>query len=243
MGEHVVQIDSYVKIGQEQSIPFDSYEGLPIFAKTGLHAHIGNMVRQYVKPGGLILDLGAGSGAMSLRLSKAGYQLVASDLAEGNFRLPTVEFRTADLNLDFASKFQQRFDAIIAMELIEHVENARHLLRECKRLLTSDGLLFLTTPNTACAVSLAFQMRLGHSMWFSHQDYKDVGHINPLTSWHFEVMTREAGLQIEYLDSFGDPFALVRGWPKMKFLAKLIKLLSAPTAHQGEILVMVCRVA
>ncbi|MCF1196856.1 class I SAM-dependent methyltransferase, partial [Mangrovimonas futianensis] len=79
-----------------------------------------------------VLELGAGGGAMSLRLADHGYRVTASDLFANSFtpreQIPFVEL---DLNQDFAARLTQRFSAVIALELVEHLENPHHFFRQC----------------------------------------------------------------------------------------------------------------
>gem|GEM_PF-3398977 len=51
------------------------------------------------------------------------------------------------------------FDLITCCDVIEHVQNQEVLLSECARMLKDDGVLFLTTPNYACAPCLLKLMR------------------------------------------------------------------------------------
>ena len=78
---------------------------------------------------------------MSLRLSDHGYQVTASDLFEDSFtprgELP---FVTLNLNGEFADRLHQRFDAVMALELIEHLENPHHFFRQCRQLLGAGGI-------------------------------------------------------------------------------------------------------
>lgn len=52
----------------------------------------------------------------------------------------------------------------------------------------------------------------------------------------------EAGFESLDMSSIGDPFAALDAWPKMRYMAKLIKLFSAIEHRaQGEILVVTAR--
>jgi len=61
----------------------------------------------------------------------------------GSFKLSDVPFIQADLNEPFA--FGRRFDCIVASEIIEHLENPRHFLRECAKVA---DVVVITSPNT-----------------------------------------------------------------------------------------------
>ena len=241
--DHIVKTGVYELQGQsKQSTQNDSYDGIPIYATTGLHAHVFSLIKPRLHPGSKVLELGAGGGALSKRLFDNGYKITSSDLVEGNFRLAdTIPFKTADLNLEFSQTFNEQFDAVVATELVEHIENVRNFYRQCKQMLKPGGYLVMTTPNTENALSLAYQMRFGHHLWFSNQDYEEAGHINPITSWHFKAMAREANLAVDYLGSFGDIMRRVKGWPKMKLLTYIIRFFSKGRLQQGEILICICK--
>lgn len=237
MQQNVVKVEFYEQEAAEASQAPDSYKGLPIYASRGLHAHVMQLVQRCVPAGATILELGAGTGAMSQRLTDGYYNVTASDLVAKNFRLQ-LPFQEADLNTNFSQLFGQTFDAIVCMELIEHLENPWNFFREAKRLLIPGGRLFLTTPNTESALSMCYQMRHGHHLWFSDADLKSAGHITPLTSRQLRIMARETGMSIKSISSFGDTDKIAT--PKMRLLSRAIRALSRPSLHQGEILVMVC---
>jgi SAM-dependent methyltransferase len=207
----------------------EHYKGLASYARAGLHEHVTELVARYVPPPATILDLGAGSGALSQRLLENGYAVSASDYVAGNFKL-NIPFRTADLNHDFA---EGEFDAIVACEIIEHLENPRHFLRQCRKM---SPRLILTTPNPDSPISKATYLRSGHFRWFSQDDYRIQGHISPL---HPEVLRQcaaECGYGIEDVHTFGTVWEY--GGPRLRLLARLIDQLDkSPPQLRGDILV------
>jgi SAM-dependent methyltransferase len=86
-----------------------------------------------------------------------------------------------------ASLDDQRFDAIIMSELIEHVPAPARFLRRAYELLEDDGLLYLTTPNFG---SLARRL-LGEAWSVIHPEH--IGYFNRRTLRR--MATREAGLR------------------------------------------------
>ncbi len=222
-----------------------TYKGLEIHAKPGLHDAVEKLLERHVPKGSSVLDMAAGSGAMSLRLQDAGYRVHATDYVSENFRLSgKIPFTALDLNTDFAMAFAEPFDCITACEIIEHLENPRHFMRQCRRLLTPSGNLLLTTPNPNSAPSKALFIRSGHGGWFSDDDYRHYGHIAPLTIKVLRECAQENGFELKHLGSFGDPWEHCRGQPKLKLLAKAIERLDpAPAAEKGDVLVAVMAVS
>ncbi len=119
----------------------------------GLHDYLMTAVLpRYEVPRGRAIDLGAGSGALAVRLRACGFAVLAVDTNAGGFRAD-VTFRRLDLNQrDFASALGEgRFDFVSAVEVIEHLENPIGFLRNVGRLLQPDGVAVVTTPNVDSA--------------------------------------------------------------------------------------------
>ncbi|MGB0671494.1 MAG: class I SAM-dependent methyltransferase, partial [Rhodospirillales bacterium] len=125
-----------------------NYRGLPVLSFPGLHDHVRTLAQRHFPQEASVLDLGCGSGALSLRLADAGFRMSCADAVGEAFRLrDEMPFTAVDLNRDFAPIIGGIFPAITAVEIIEHLENPRHFLRQCRALLQPGGCLILTTPN------------------------------------------------------------------------------------------------
>lgn len=204
----------------------EGYKGLRIFALPGLHEFTAERVYAHALAGGSVLDLAAGSGAMSQRLVDAGFEVTATDYVTENFRLhSSVRFFQSDLNGHFSSGRESAFDTIVASEIIEHLENPRNFMRECFATLKAGGTLVISTPNLDNAASIATFIRSETFPWFGDVEYKRDGHLTPLTQWQIGKCASEAGFQVVELASFGDPYGSVRGSPRMLMLSKAIALL------------------
>lgn len=213
------------------------YRGLPIYAAPGLHEAAAALLAEAAAPGARVLEFGAGSGAMSLRLHDAGFAVTASDLFAESFKPDAIAFVAADLNGGFAAQWPGGFDAVMALEIIEHLENPRHTLRQIRALLPAGGQLVLSTPNIANPVSQALFLRHGQFQWFRDVDYREQGHITPLSPWVLEQALREAGFAIRVERAVSSPFRRVRklGWG-VRLLAPLFALLSGlPRTRRGEL--------
>jgi SAM-dependent methyltransferase len=223
-------VDRYVKDGALSDAGSNNYKGLRIHALPGLHARIGEMVQQHFPVRGALLDLAAGSGAMSLRMQDHGYSVAATDYVGSAFKLHgSIPFTECDLNSDFATRFPDRFDYIVASEIIEHLENPRHFARQAFALLKPGGRMLLSTPNIESSASKVMFLTAGRFLWFGDQQYASDGHITPLSHWQIGCAMKEAGFDEIAVASFGDATRQLQGSPRLAFVARLFDLLPWPS--------------
>jgi 2-polyprenyl-3-methyl-5-hydroxy-6-metoxy-1,4-benzoquinol methylase len=243
VNESVVIVDRYRNAAKQANSVEDNYKGLQIHTLPGLHDYLETKIVAALKPSGHVLDAAAGSGAMSLRLHDLGYKVTAADIVTENFRLRNlIPFVRVNLNEDFSYKIRNSFDAIVALEIIEHLENPRKFLRQCFKLLKPGGLLLLSTPNTDSPVSRAMLVRFGTFQWFTDDDYKGHGHITPITQWQLSKCAVEVGFKTVRKESYGDPFRLTQGWLKLRLFAWLLQRFSlAEPGLDGEIFVVLLK--
>ncbi len=107
-----------------------------------------DFVKQAAKmlaPGSWVLDAGAGQGRFKPEFLHTHY--VGVDLAVGD---PTWDYSKLDAicdlkHLPFPSKV---FNAILCIQVLEHIQDPLEVLRELERVLRPDGLLFLSAPQS-----------------------------------------------------------------------------------------------
>lgn len=112
----------------------------------------GNLHQYGIPSGGAILDIGCGNGNISIALGLQGYRVTGIDISEKTIlkarslnRLPNVEFMVS--SAEELGKTQEKFDAIICSEVLEHLKDPEVILSHVGRLLHSHGLLIVTVPN------------------------------------------------------------------------------------------------
>jgi len=155
-----------------------------------------------------VLDLGCGNGWLTAALARCGFEVCGLDSSESGIGIaksahPDVSFVLADALQPPAPELQARFDAIVAVEAVDHVAQPRLLLRHAWQMLRPGGLLLLTVPhhgylkNLGVALSGRFDLRL--------QALEDHGRLKFFSPRTLGALVQELGfesLQIEYLGRF-----------------------------------------
>ena len=101
-----------------------------------------------------------------------------------------------DLNGDFSKEFDRKFNLIIAVEIIEHLEWPRHFLAEIRSLLNDGGYLLLSTPNVADWSSRLKFLVKGELRDFDEWHYQRNGHISPFTDVQLRILLKEVGFKV-----------------------------------------------
>lgn len=180
----------------------EEYRGIPIHADLGVHEQAITLVRRHVVSGSSIVDLGAGAGAFSARLSDAGYSVTALDIDIEKWALDSVPVRHLDVNRGLTASLGQTYDAACALEVIEHIENPWQLLRELRSVVRPGGWLIVSTPNVTSFLSRAIFLVHGRFHQFDIPDL-EYGHINPMTQFEVENAARETGWIVRSLEPAG----------------------------------------
>ncbi len=100
-----------------------------------------------------ILDIGCGGGLLSEPISRLGADVVGIDASEKNINVAKLHAKKNNLNIKYyctsPENFQidEKFDVILNMEIIEHVDNVDLFLKSCSNLLKKDGMMFVATLN------------------------------------------------------------------------------------------------
>ena len=168
-------------------------------AGTGTHEIVFDLIKKYLPEPSRVADLAAGEGAFSVRLKELGHSVKAIDFSDENWKAPEIELELQNLDSEFAEKIlagDNKFDAVVAIEIIEHLENPFRFARECAKLLKKDGLLFLTTPNVEAVQSRLIFLYTGRLLSFGDYETVRPAHITPIFKWKLEMLLGEAGFEI-----------------------------------------------
>ncbi len=100
-----------------------------------------------------ILDIGCGGGLLTEPMKKLGADVVGIDASEKNIKIAKLHSKKNNLNIkylcvspeDFITK--EKFDVILNMEIVEHVEDIDFFLKSSSKLLKKGGIMFVATLN------------------------------------------------------------------------------------------------
>ena len=159
------------------------------------------LVGDYV--GGAVMDAGSGEGGWIKRLkqSQAITRIISVDIVDdGASHIEGIEFHLSDLSESNLPCLDSQLDWIFALEVLEHLANPRHFVREAHRCLTSGGKFVITTPNNeSLRAKLSFLFR-GYFPAFCDHDYHSAGHITPILELGLRRMADESGFaEIQFL--------------------------------------------
>lgn len=101
-----------------------------------------------------ILDIGCGGGLLSEPMARLGAEVVGADAAEANISVARVHAQQSGLDIDYRAttaealaEAGEQFDAVLNMEVIEHVADPSAYLNACHDLLKPGGLMICSTLN------------------------------------------------------------------------------------------------
>ncbi|HXR35823.1 MAG TPA: methyltransferase domain-containing protein, partial [Candidatus Binataceae bacterium] len=140
---------------------------------------------------GVILDVGCGGGALRRLVQPMFDRYIGTDLVRYESFPAECEFHAA--NLDAGLPLPECFaDAVVAAEIIEHLENPRALMRELVRVAKPGGTVIVTTPNQLSFLSLLTLITKHRFAMF--QDVHYPAHLTALLEIDLLRMASEVGL-------------------------------------------------
>jgi SAM-dependent methyltransferase len=143
-----------------------------------------------------VLDVGAGQGAFTEWLCAHGYRTFAIGLISDQYRFDGAPFIVANLDQGLPIR-SESVEGIVAIEVLEHLEQPFQLVREAARCLQMGGWLIVTTPNVLSLGSKLSLFLRNYPVYFGPNDYTNNGHLSPVSRVELQRIASRAGLTIE----------------------------------------------
>ena len=154
------EIDKFSKLADEWWDPEGKFKPLhnfnPVrlrYIKDTITKKFGNKSEKLPLKDIKILDIGCGGGLLSEPLSRLGATVTGIDASDKNIKIAKTHLNQSKLDIDYycssPEKFitKEKFDVVLNMEIVEHVNNVDFFLLKSSELLKKNGLMFIATLN------------------------------------------------------------------------------------------------
>ncbi|RMG22257.1 MAG: class I SAM-dependent methyltransferase [Bacteroidetes bacterium] len=179
-----------------------------------------------------ILDVGAGHGAFTQRLLDGGYTHLYAIEGYCEFQVPEATLFKMNLNEDWDLLHDQQFDVVVAIEIIEHIENPFHFLRQIRAHVKDNGYVFISTPNPLNFMDRLRILRTGHLSMMEHPDHRV-----PVFPDNMNKYCQECGFEIEAQTYDIDMLATHSATLKGKLFKPVMRMIRSLVVKNGESLV------
>jgi len=173
-------------------------------------AWVDSAIREFVRPGIKVLEVGVGCGIFTRSLSQTGADVTAIDInpdfIDGVSTLKNVKAEVMDATQPLRVEPQ---DVALSSEVLEHVPPAGSIamLKAIHAALKPGAIFVLTTPQRYATMELAARLlRFPPILALARKIYgsaDELGHINLLTASALRKQLAEAGFTIERDARFG----------------------------------------
>ena len=154
------EIDKFSKLADEWWDPEGKFKPLhnfnPVrlrYIKDTIIKKFGNKSEKLPLKDIKILDIGCGGGLLSEPLSRLGATVTGIDASDRNIKVAKMHLKKSKLDIQYycssPEKFvtEEKFDVVLNMEIVEHVDNVDFFLLKSSELLKKNGLMFIATLN------------------------------------------------------------------------------------------------
>jgi len=100
-----------------------------------------------------ILDIGCGGGLLSEPITRLGAKVTAIDASKKNIQVAKFHAKKNSLKINYLCSspeklnLNKKFDVVLNMEIVEHVEDLNFFIKKSSNLLKKNGLMFIATLN------------------------------------------------------------------------------------------------
>ena len=154
------EIEKFSKMATEWWNPSGKFEPLHKFNPIRIKYIKENIIKNFklkIKKKPLekinILDIGCGGGLLSEPMTRLGATVTGIDASNKNINIAKLHAKKNKLKINYLCsspenlKIKKKFDVILNMEIIEHVDDINFFISSCSKLLKKNGLMFIATLN------------------------------------------------------------------------------------------------
>ncbi len=128
-----------------------------------------------------ILEIGCGYGYFTYALNKEGYNANGIDISENAIKYAKKNYGQNNYIKTTIDSINQKYDLIIATELIEHLSDYNSFINKCYNLLNKNGKMLISTPNKDnYSKKMIWHTDLPpvHTIWFSKKSIEKLAKNN-----------------------------------------------------------------
>jgi len=154
------EIEKFSKIAEEWWDPTGKFKPLhkfnPIrisYIKENIIKTLNLKKKEKILSGIKILDIGCGGGLLSEPMARLGADVTGIDASDRNVNVAKLHAQKNNLDINYICsspenlKADIKFDVILNMEIIEHVNDVNFFIKSCSKLLKKNGIMFVATLN------------------------------------------------------------------------------------------------
>ena len=154
------EIEKFSKIAEDWWNPTGKFKPLHKFNPIRIKYIKNNLINDFnlknkKKPlhGLNILDIGCGGGLLSEPMARLGAKVTGIDPIKKNIEIAKYHLKKSKLNIKYYNfspekfKSNNKYDVILNMEIVEHVENVDFFIKQSAKFLKKSGIMFIATLN------------------------------------------------------------------------------------------------
>ena len=154
------EIDKFSKIADEWWDPDGKFKPLHAFNPIRIKYIKDNIIKHFKIEKKIlplsklkILDIGCGGGLIAEPMTRLGASVTGIDASEKNIKIAKAHLRKNKLKINYKCAspenfiYKDKFDVILNLEIVEHVEDLELFIKKSSRLLKKGGLMYVATIN------------------------------------------------------------------------------------------------
>jgi len=192
-----------------------------------IRSRLRDVVLKRVPDGGRIVELGSGLGFNLDELSKRYQVLGVEGLGDAAARASRRGIETIQANLEHGTGLETAsFDAVLCLDVLEHLMDPASCIREAHRLLRSSGIFIVNVPNhflLSYRIRMLFGEGLDAPRFFPTHDAWNYPHVRFFKSQSIQLALTSNGFSVD--EDLSSDFSAVPILRKIRLLRGLCRFL------------------